>query len=155
MPASPEPSEPARRVVVAVDGSPASRAALRRAAEEATAHDAALQVVLAWGLLEQPWGEEFDPRFDADRARRYLDDVVSTELGAGRPAATELHVVNSLPARAVLDAAEGAWVVVLGNRGLGGFRGLLLGSVSQQVVHHATCPVLIVRAPPGDTEARA
>jgi nucleotide-binding universal stress UspA family protein len=53
--------------------------------------------------------------------------------------------VNDLPARAVLEASEGAWMVVLGARGLGGFKGLLLGSVSQQVVHHAPCPVLIVR----------
>ena len=152
MPASDlEPAAP-RRVVVAVDGSRASRAALRRAAEEAAAHDANLQVVLAWGLLEQPWGEEFDPHFDADHARRYLDDVVTGELGEDRPPDTELHVVNDLPAHAVLDAADGAWLVVLGNRGLGGFRGLLLGSVSQQVVHHATCPVLIVHAPPEAAE---
>ena len=95
---------------------------------------------MAWGLLEQPWGKEFDPHLDTDHARRYLDDVVTRELGDDRPPDTELHVVNDLPAHAVLDAADGAWLVVLGNRGLGGFRGLLLGSVSQQVVHHADLP---------------
>ena len=58
-----------------------------------------------------------------------------------------LQVVNDLPARALLEAGKGAWTLVLGSRGLGGFQGLLLGSVSQQVVHHAACPVLIVPEP--------
>jgi len=52
--------------------------------------------------------------------------------------------VNDLPARALLTAADGASMLVVGSRGLGGFKGLLLGSVSQQVAHHALCPVLIV-----------
>ena len=60
---------------------------------------------------------------------------------------TVLRVVNDLPARALLEAGKGAWTLVLGSRGLGGFKGLLLGSVSQQVVHHASCPVLIVPEP--------
>lgn len=144
-------SAPARpRVVVAVDGSPASRLALRRAAEEAAAHGATLEVVLAWGLLDQPGGKDFNPQFDDHDARAVLDGIVTGELGDSRPDDVVLHVVNDLPARAVLAAAKGAWLVVLGNRGLGGFKGLLLGSVSQQVVHHAPCPVLIVpEAPAG------
>lgn len=139
---------PRRRVVVAVDGSPASRRALRRAAEEAAAHDATLEVVLAWGLLDQPGGKDFDPQFDEPDARAVLDGIVTAELGDARPDDLVLRVVNDLPARAVLAVAKGAWLVVLGNRGLGGFKGLLLGSVSQQVVHHSPCPVLIVPEPP-------
>ena len=56
-------------------------------------------------------------------------------------------MVNDLPARAILGRADGAWLVVVGSRGLGGFKGLLLGSVSQQIVHHAPCPVLVVPGP--------
>ena len=142
-----DPMDSRRRIVAAMDGSPASRLALRRAADEAIAHAATLEVVLAWGLLDQPLGEDFKPGFSEADARRILDEMVTAELGSLRPAGTVLHVVNDLPARAVLEVAEGAWLVVLGSRGLGGFKGLLLGSVSQQVVHHAPCPVLIVPGP--------
>ena len=63
------------------------------------------------------------------------------------PKAPCVTVVNDHAARALIDASEGAWTVVIGSRGLGGFRGLLLGSVSQQVVHHARCAVLVVPGP--------
>lgn len=61
-------------------------------------------------------------------------------------------VVESHPAEALLKAAEGADLLVVGSRGHGGFAGMLLGSVSSQTVHHAHCPVLVVRA--GGGEAR-
>jgi nucleotide-binding universal stress UspA family protein len=56
------------------------------------------------------------------------------------------HVVHRAPAKALLETAEGADLLVLGARGGGGFRGLLLGSISDQCVHHAPCPVTVVRA---------
>ena len=139
-------TEPTRRVVVGVDGSAGSRRALRRAALEATAHEATLHVVMAWGLFDQPGDESFDPRYDAGRARDALQRIVDDEVTPPQPE-TVLQVVNDLPARALLDAGEGAWMLVVGSRGLGGFQGLLLGSVSQQVVHHADCPVLVVHEP--------
>ena len=137
------PEHPDRRIVTGVDGSAHSRWALRRAAVEATAHGARLEAVLAWTLLEQPGGE-VDPHYDAARAERDLDAILDEELGDSRPPGTTLRVVNDLPARALLDAAVDAFTVVLGSRGRGGFKGLLLGSVSQQVMHHAPCPVLVV-----------
>jgi nucleotide-binding universal stress UspA family protein len=141
------PSVPqAKRIVVGVDGSAGSRRALRRAAEEAAAHAAALEVLMAWSLLDEVTAAEFDPKYGDDRARADLDDIVTTELGGGA-AGVILRVANDLPARALLAAADGAWMVVVGSRGLGGFKGLLLGSVSQQVAHHSPCPVLIVPAP--------
>jgi nucleotide-binding universal stress UspA family protein len=135
-------SEPTRRVVVGVDGSAGSRRALRRAALEALAHDATLEVVLAWGLLDQPGGG-FDPQYDEGAARDDLQRIVEDELDP-EPPRIELRPVNDLPSRALLTAGEGAWTLVVGSRGLGGFKGLLLGSVSQQVVHHAPCPVMVV-----------
>ena len=136
-------SEPTRRVVVGVDGSAGSRRALRRAALEALAHDATLEVVLAWGLLDQPGGGAFDPQYDVEAARDDLQRIVEGELDPVPPGIA-LRPVNDLPSRALLTAGEGAWTLVVGSRGLGGFKGLLLGSVSQQVVHHAPCPVMVV-----------
>jgi nucleotide-binding universal stress UspA family protein len=132
------------RVVAAVDGSEHSRRALRRAAEEARAHDATLEVVYAWDYLDQPRNRSFDPNYCEEVALAELERIVADELGDDRPAKTVLRAINDLPARAVLEAGSGAWVIVLGARGVGGFKGLLLGSVSHQVVQHSSCPVLIV-----------
>ena len=139
----------ARRVVVGVDGSAGSRRALRRAAVEAIAHEAALVVVMVWGLFDQPGQGSFDPQYNAGRARDALQRIVDDEVTPPQPD-TVLQVVNDLPARALLEAGRGAWLLVVGSRGLGGFQGLLLGSVSQQVVHHAPCPVLVVPEPRPD-----
>ena len=140
-PAAPAPR---KRILVAVDGSAGSRAALRRAAVEAVAHDASLEVVMAWSFLDQVVAPKADPQYGEDRAAADLASNVDEELGGDVPADIDVHVVNDLPARAVLSRAEGAWLLVVGSRGLGGFKGLLLGSVSQQIVHHAPCPVLVV-----------
>jgi nucleotide-binding universal stress UspA family protein len=141
----------ARRVVVGVDGSRASRCALRRATDEAIAHGATLEIVMAWSLLAQHTGAPFDPHHGEVSARAELEQIVNEELGDERPPIV-VRTENDLPARALLAAADGAWMVVVGSRGLGGFKGLLLGSVSTQVVHHSPCPVLIVRGA-GDAEA--
>jgi nucleotide-binding universal stress UspA family protein len=137
-----------RRIVVGVDGSANSRRALRRAAEEATAHAASLEVVHAWSLLDQPTGSDFDPHYDEADAvaqlQELLQEVLHEELDADLLPAVTTRVVNDLPARAILAAAEGAWLVVVGSRGHGAVKGLVLGSVSQHVVHHSPCPVLIV-----------
>jgi nucleotide-binding universal stress UspA family protein len=133
----------ARRIVVGVDGSAGSRRALRRAAEEARAHGASIEVVTAWNMLDQVTATKFDPDYGDERARADIEEVVAAVLGEDAPEVS-LRIENDLPARALLEAAEGAWLLVVGSRGLGGFKGLLLGSVSQQVAHHAPCPVLIV-----------
>ncbi len=139
------------KVVVGVDGSPSSADALRWAAREATAHRAPLLAVMAWDLLNQPAvnGESrFDPHFNEAKARNLLQQLVHDALGAGPIDDIELHVPCALPARALLDAASARDLTVVGSRGLGGFKGLLLGSVSEQVAHHGPGPVVVVPSPP-------
>lgn len=133
-----------QRIVVGVDGSEPSRQALARAAEEAAAHAATLEVVHAWSFLDQP-GPQFDPQYGEVKARAGIEAVVAEVLGPSPAVTPEIRMVNDHPAPALLDAAKGAYTLVVGARGLGGFKGLVLGSVSQHLVHHASCSVLIVR----------
>jgi nucleotide-binding universal stress UspA family protein len=131
-------------VVVGVDGSDVNRVALRRAALEAAVHEAPLVIVHAWNFLDQP-SQPFDPHYGELAATARIRRVVDETLGAGCGDGAELRLVNDHAAHALVDASVGALVLVVGARGLGGLTGILLGSVSQHVVHHASCPVLIVR----------
>ena len=133
-------------VVVGVDGSEGAQRALEWAADEARLRGARLRAVCVWSYLDQAGGS-FDPSYGEDDARRLLDGAVDSVAGAAGIDVERL-TVNDLPARGLLDSAADADLVVVGARGMGGFQGLLLGSVSQQVVQHAPCPVVIVRPPP-------
>jgi nucleotide-binding universal stress UspA family protein len=133
-----------QRIVVGVDGSEPSRRALARSAEEAAAHGATLQVIHAWNFLDQP-GPGFDPEYGEAAARATVETIVTEVLGASPAVSPEIRMVNDHPGPALIGLAEGAYTLVVGARGLGGFKGLVLGSVSQHLVHHAPCPVLIIR----------
>jgi nucleotide-binding universal stress UspA family protein len=130
-------------VLVGVDGSDANVNATRRAALEAAAHGARLEVIHAWNFLDQP-GPDFDPQYGEGAAQarieRFLDDVFSGD----QPAGMSLRMVNDHAGPALVDASQGAFTLVVGARGLSRIRSVVLGSVSQHLVHHATCPVLIV-----------
>ena len=130
-------------VVVGVDGSAGAQGALRWAAEEARIRTARLRVVHAWSYLDQPSGG-FDPGYGEEDAHRLVDQSIDRLGDATDGIDIERVPVCDLPARGLLDAADGADLLVVGARGVGGFGGLLLGSVSQQVAHHAPCPVVIV-----------
>ena len=136
-------------VVVGVDGSAHAQRALTWAAEEAKLRGARLRVVHVWSYLAQT-GESFDPTYGDDDARRLLQEAVAGLSDVD----IELKAVCDLPARGLLDSAQDADVLVVGARGMGGFGGLLLGSVSQQVAHHALCPVVIVPQRSEAQEAR-
>ena len=133
-----------KRIAVGVDDSPGGRAALEWALAEARQWGATLEVVLAWSYLVQPLSE-FRPDFDEDAAREVLDTILADHDLAGVD--VQPRIINDLPVQALLHAAQHADLVVVGARGLGGFTGLLLGSVSQQVATHAPCPVVVVRQP--------
>ncbi len=133
-------------IIVGVDESPYARAALRWAADHGARHDRPVTALLAWGYIDQHHAEPgapFDPDYSAAVAAKVLDDLVDRTT-ADHDAVRRV-VVNDLPGRALLEAGDGADLVVVGARGIGGFRGLLLGSVSRQVLHHATCPVAVIR----------
>jgi len=133
-------------IVIGTDGSPSAAAALRWAAREGRLRGLPVTALMAWGYLDQQG--EFDPHYGETAVRERLAAAVEATLGAdAADAAGDVaqEVVCDLPARALLDASLGSDLVVVGARGLGGFRRLALGSVSDQVLHHATCPVAVVR----------
>jgi nucleotide-binding universal stress UspA family protein len=138
-------------IVVGTDGSEGGTTALRWALEEGGRRGWAVTVVLAWDYLAQPKLDAtapFDPHYDETKAAEYLDGYLAQALGDAASTVGRV-VVNDKAAPALLDAAGGADLLVVGARGLGGFKGLLLGSVSRAVVEHAPCPVAVVHAPAG------
>ncbi|GAA3367984.1 universal stress protein [Streptomyces sannanensis] len=137
----------APRVVVGVDGSPSSHAALRWAVRHAALIGGTVEAVAAWDLPgAHGWSAPaVDTEFDEEAAERSLVEEVRNVLGEEGAARVRERLVRGNPAEVLLDAAEGAEVLVVGSRGRGGFRRALLGSVSQQCALHASCPVVIVR----------
>lgn len=138
-----------KTIVVGVDGSTHAGGALDFALEEAALRDAELHIVSAW---EIPPGIAFAAVYTAealDAFRAEAQTILSEALAHAavtRPAVRCVgKVVEAAPADALLGEARDAGMVVVGSRGRGGFASLLLGSVSQQVVHHAACPVVVVR----------
>jgi nucleotide-binding universal stress UspA family protein len=144
------------RILVGVDTSDASILALRRAAEEARLREAVLEVVYAFSPPEQVTAFTALPEQGPERARdveqareeyadrlgRWLQEV-DVDL---RGLEVEWSVLaDRRPARALVERSRDADLVVVGSRGRGGFRGLKLGSVAEQVSRHAFAPVLVVR----------
>ena len=136
------------RVVVGIDGSEAARVALEWAAQQAALHKASLEIVHAWKL---PYGygmpstsAGLDPSRIEEGARAILDAAVESVDADVLSAPVEATLVAGGAAAAILERAKGADLVVVGSRGLGGFAGLLIGSVGHQVAHHATTPVVVV-----------
>lgn len=138
-------------IVVGVDGSQNSRDALRWAVAEAALRDArvltvhafvAQQTVTAYGGL---YVMELDFESLREAARELLEKAIE-EVAPDAPMEIVQIVTEGAPAAVLVAAAKDASLLVVGSRGRGGFKGLLLGSVSQQVVHHAPCPVVVVRS---------
>jgi nucleotide-binding universal stress UspA family protein len=140
-------------IVVGVDGSERSKAALRWAVEEARLRNAEVRVVHAWAVYPALYVDTPIAAADWDDLRASAERFVRKFVAENVPDHEGIEITTLAPqatgtaARTLINTANGADLLVVGSRGLGGFRGLLLGSVSQQVVHHARCPVVIVRAP--------
>lgn len=140
--------EPRRwRIVVGVDGSEPSRRALRWAAEEARRREGDLEIVHAWQHLTPSLLELVIP--GVDRAASEAHGQAVLEAAAEALGESDLRferiLVEGGAGATLVESSEGADLVVVGTRGRGGFTGLLLGSVSGHVLHHAHCPVAVVR----------
>jgi nucleotide-binding universal stress UspA family protein len=134
-------------VVVGVDGSPAAASALEVAIEEARLRQARLRVTYAYAALGVPLtgstGHDYYEQTEHE-AKEVL------QRAAAAAASTEGLEVEWLgvpgnPAEVLIEASQEASLLVVGSRGRGGFIGLMMGSVSNQCVHHSHCPVLVVR----------
>ena len=136
------------KVVVGTDGSEASFEAVKWAAHEAIAHNAQLEVIHTWTIpaISDPMAmmpiqlpvEEFIKQAEAvsEHALRVARDAGATEVKG--------VVARGSAAEHLITASKSALMVVVGTRGHGGFVGLLLGSVAQQVATHSHCPVVVV-----------
>jgi nucleotide-binding universal stress UspA family protein len=151
---------PITGIVVGYDGSFSADEALRWALAEAALRDCPLHVVHAWsllssaGLVDVPFGTVPGLPECAVAVRAALGEAVTRIQTGPVPAVVQLHVVHERPAAALIAASHGADLLVVGERGHDGFLGLLVGSVAEQVMRHAVCPVVVVRGralagPPG------
>lgn len=136
-------AKPAGRIVVGLDGSAGSSRALKFAVDEARLRCWPVEAVLAWHMPAMLYAagipDDFDPQ---GWAQATLDATVAAVSTDG--VTVDARAAQGPPASVLLNAAKNADLLVVGNRGHGGFVGALLGSVSQHCVAHATCPVVVV-----------
>lgn len=133
-------------VVVGVDGSPSSVQALGFAFERAAQRDVPLRALRVW----EPPGERWvPPGFDPEEASATERAAAEADLAPWRKSFPDVPVEvvanPGNPAALLVEESRAAQLVVVGSRGRGGLRGMLLGSVSQQLIHHSHCPVAVVR----------
>jgi nucleotide-binding universal stress UspA family protein len=136
-------------ILVGIDGSVHSRHALEWAVSEAATCHAPLTVLAVGQAVASYWGAAVDPDLTEkarDAAQQETDSVLEKTDERSRPPSVTVRAVTGLPAEELLTAASGADMIVVGSRGAGGFKRLLLGSVSTQVTHHADCPVVVIPA---------
>jgi nucleotide-binding universal stress UspA family protein len=146
-------------IVVGIDGSDASRAALRWGAEEARLRGARLVAVYAWmfvppqplgdpGLLAMPAGDiAGELSAENEAAHAVLSSAVEEAIGRDTSVDVEQKIVEGDPGEALVKESAEADLVVVGSHGRSGLSAALLGSVSRHVVDHATCPVVVVKVP--------
>jgi nucleotide-binding universal stress UspA family protein len=139
----PEGAAAIHRVVVGIDGSDASTRALEWAAAEAIRSGAVLE-----GHTSYEPGYVFISNEEVQMSMKKVVDEAAARIADVAPGVTFKGVTHDgLAAKDLIDASKGADLLVVGSRGFGGFKGLLLGSVSQQCALHAHCPVVIVHPP--------
>jgi len=138
-------------IVVGVDGSEHSARVLEWAMKEAVLRQTPLTVITVHQIASSAWtGSPIiypEDKVEQEKARQAADEEVNrvgSRLDA-KPPSVAISAVNGLAAKSLIDASADADLVVVGAQGAGGFAGMLMGSVSSHVVHHAACPVVVVR----------
>jgi nucleotide-binding universal stress UspA family protein len=135
------------RIVVGVDGSVPSKAALAWAVRQARLTGAVVDAVIAWEVpltVRTPWPLTWSTDFRSLAENRLTGAVADVSEVAGQ-AEIRAKVMRGSAAQVLLEDAAGADLLVVGNRGHGGFVEAVLGSVGQECVHHAACPVVVIR----------
>jgi nucleotide-binding universal stress UspA family protein len=138
-------------IIVGIDGSDHSRNALEWAIREAAVRHTPLTVLTvqqavagySGGPVSYP-GDQALAKDAREMAREQTDRVIEKVDPESRPSSVTVRAVIGLPAEALLQAAADDDMLVVGSRGTGGFKRLLLGSVSVQVTHYARCPVVVI-----------
>jgi nucleotide-binding universal stress UspA family protein len=137
------------RIVVGIDGSTGSEEALRWAVAEAGYREAKVCAVLAWGYPVVVGMEQSAVLLDQteleQKAGKQLRQAVEKVVGVDAADSIEMVVSMGSAANNLIEQSKTAALVVVGARGHGGFLGLHLGSVSNQVMHHSHCPVVVIR----------
>ncbi|HEY8215512.1 MAG TPA: universal stress protein [Acidimicrobiia bacterium] len=134
-----------QQIVVGVDGSPASDAALRWACDEAALRGAGVVVLHVVSIpYELPRVPIDEPQTDMEReGKRVLDEALARVAADG--VSVEPRLLEGSPGELLVEASEDAALVVVGTRAHGRLASFVVGSVSSTVVHHAACPVVVVR----------
>ena len=136
-------------IVVGVDGSPHSQSALDWAMAEAALRNVPVIVLAVAPAAGSIWGitSQFDPSEETlEKVRQAATAMVDKAAASHGAQAVTVHTVSGVPADELIKASDGADLVVVAARGTGGFARLAMGSVSNQVAHHAHCPVVVVPA---------
>jgi nucleotide-binding universal stress UspA family protein len=141
-------------IVVGIDGSPNSERALDWAMKEAAVRHVPLIAIAVHEVPKSYWGDipVVGPADEAvlDTLRQAAEKMTheaESRLGEAKPASVEVRAINGFAVKELVDASQDADMIVVGSRGGGGFARALLGSVSSQVLQHATCPVVTVPHP--------
>jgi nucleotide-binding universal stress UspA family protein len=139
-------------ITVGVDGSDSSLRALDWAMREAVLRHAPLTVLTVHEVAASGWTRNPiivpEDKADEEKARQSAEEAVAkvaSQIGGSQPASVTVRAVSGLPAQELISASTDSDLVVVGSRGVGGFARLMVGSVSSQLVHHAACPVTVVR----------
>jgi nucleotide-binding universal stress UspA family protein len=146
-----------KNILVGIDGSEFSPAALRLAGRLATALDAPLKVLTCLGYSDFYLPERMPPGGDLDTpaeleaiARRLMDQAIERAFGQERPEHLVAVVKVGSPAKVLVEESRDAQLLVVGRRGRGGLLGQLMGSVSAACTAHAHCPVVVVSQEAGE-----
>lgn len=139
--------EQEQRIVVGVDGSAPSKAALAWAIRQAKLTGAAVDAVIAWEFPETfGYPVPGTPGVDFEKiSAEVLAGTIAEVSGTAEPVTIRSKVIEGNAAQVLLKESAGAGLLVVGSRGHGGFVEALLGSVGQHLVHHAICPVVVIR----------